>query len=214
MSDIAHARSFRAIDVSNLPTSAWDTRAATWWGNTLLILIETTSIAILLATYWYLRRNFDQWPPPRINYTPFRYDYAPDLFWGTLNLILIVGACVPQYICNTAARRLDKPKVIVWLSIMLVLAIVTSIIRFYEFPAMHFKWNENAYGSILWTLLGTHLLYLLGTGAEFFIMLLWVLTHRLDNKHALDITLAGIYWYWAAAVWIILYIVIYVQPRF
>jgi cytochrome c oxidase subunit 3 len=203
----------RTMDVSKLPTSAWDARSATWWGNLLLICIETTTIAIMLSSYWYLRRNFEQWPPPRINYTPFLYDASPGLFWGTLNLVLIVGGCVPMYITNIAARRRDKPTVLLWLAIMLVLGIVTSVVRFYEFPSLHFKWNDNAYGSVMWTILGLHLTYLLGTAAEFFIMWVWVATHPLDDKHALDITLAGLYWYWAAGVWVILYIVVYIQPR-
>jgi len=203
----------RTIDVSKLPTTAWDTRACVWWGNTLLILIETTSIALILASYFYLKRNFEHWPPPRIENTPVMYDAAPGLLWGTLNLLVQLASVVPMVFTDLAARRKDKPTVVKWLGVMIVLAGVSSVLRFYEFPAIHFQWNENAYGSLVWTILGLHLIYILGTGAEFLIMWLWVITHDLDSKHGLDITLAGVYWYWSVAVWVIIYAVVYWTPR-
>ena len=53
----------RRIDVSGLPNFGWDERSPVWWGNALLMFIESTTVAILLATYFYLRQNVHEWPP-------------------------------------------------------------------------------------------------------------------------------------------------------
>ena len=42
-----------------------DARAPMWWGNLLLIFIETMTMGLLVASYFYIRRNFWEWPPPR-----------------------------------------------------------------------------------------------------------------------------------------------------
>ena len=201
------------LDVSHLPDHAWDSHAPVWWGNLLAILIETTTVGIMLVTYFYLRRNFGQWPPAQVHQFPVNPDPNPYLFWGTLNVVLIVGGCVPMYICDMAARRKDQPRVQFWLGLMLVLTIVCTWFRFYEFGAMHYMWNENAYGSAVWWMLGLHLTYLLAAGAEFLIMWAWVMLHPLDDKHALDITLGGGYWYWTAATWVLMYLTLYWSPR-
>jgi hypothetical protein len=42
---------------------------------------------------------------------------------------------------------------------------------------------------------------------------LWVARHGLDSKHALDVTLAGGFWYWVAGTGVILYAVLFWGPR-
>jgi cytochrome c oxidase subunit III len=59
-----------------------------------------------------------------------------------------------------------------------------------------------------------HLIYIVGGALEFFIMLVWLLIHDIDDKHALDVTLAGGYWYWVAGMWLPIYATIYFAPRF
>ena len=45
--------------------------------------------------------------------------------------------------------------------VMVAFGIAPLVLRFYEFPAMHVRWDSNAYGSIVWTLLGLHLTHLI-----------------------------------------------------
>jgi heme/copper-type cytochrome/quinol oxidase subunit 3 len=203
----------RVIDVSKLPANAMDWKSPVWWGNTLMILIETTTVALLVASYFYLARNYPEFPPPRGDRTPVIYHAVPDLPMGTANLVLIVAACIPMYLTNQAARKDRGRAVLVGLGMMLLLGVIAIILRCKEFPAVHFRWNDNAYGSIVWAILGMHLTYLIAGTAEFLIMGLWVLTHKLDDKHSLDVTLAGGYWYWVAGTQAVIYCVIYLAPR-
>ena len=40
-----------------------------------------------------------------------------------------------------------------------------------------------------------------------------IIRHGIDEKHGLDVTLAGGYWYWVAATGVILYVVVFWSPR-
>jgi hypothetical protein len=44
-------------------------------------------------------------------------------------------------------------------------------------------------------------------------MLAWLLTHPIDEKHAMDVTLAGGFWYWVAGTGAVLYVVLFWGPR-
>jgi cytochrome c oxidase subunit III len=200
------------LDVSHLPEGAFDSASPVWWGNTLLIFIETTTIALLLASYFYCWRNLEHWPPPLPN-QPSEYDPMPHMAPATTNFILMALSCIPMYLTNKAARALSAKGVRIGLWVMFAISALTIIIRFYEFPALKFRWSDNAYASIVWTITGLHLTYLLAGAGEFLIMGAWVMTHPLDEHHAHDVTLAGAYWYWVAGTWAVIYFVIYLSPR-
>ena len=204
----------RVLDVSDLPDHAMDARDPVWWGNTLLIFIESTTVILLLVTYFYLRRNFTEWPPPQSNAFPPLFKPVPEWKIPTVETVMLVLACLPMYWTDMAARRLDLRKTLLGILLMLVITIIAVVMRFTEFHGSHFRWDDNAYGSLVWTLLGLHLTYLLAVGAEFIIMGLYMLRHGIDPKHALDVTLAGGTWYWLAGTWILVYATIQGGARF
>ena len=86
-------------------------------------------------------------------------------------------------------------------------------VRFYEFAGIHFRWDDNAYASLVWSILGLHLTYLGLATLEAAILIVWLLLHGLDEKHAVDVTLTASYWYWMAATGVVLYAVVYWTPR-
>jgi heme/copper-type cytochrome/quinol oxidase subunit 3 len=202
-----------AVDVSHLPETAFGTRTTLWWGNTLLLFIETTMFALLAATYFYLRQNFHEWPPVQPNTQPPIYHPLPDLWASTAVLAVLVAACVPMAMAHVAALRLKANLVRAGMLLAVVAGVAATVLRFYEFGTLKFKWDENAYGSITWTILGTHLLHLLTVTLEIGVVGSYVFTHKLDPKKALDVTLTAIYWYWVAGMWAIFYLIVYWSPR-
>lgn len=201
------------IDVSKLPPTAFDARAPVWWGNLLMCLIETMTVAMLAVSYFYVRQNFDQWPPPRVNDQPPLIHPAPDLWPGTANAILLVASCVPMYLIDAGVRRGAK-----WVPVGLVgmglAGVVSVVLRCYEFPAVKFWWDDNAYASIVWAILGMHLIYLIVGAGELLLVAFWLMRYGIDEKHAVDVTLTGGYWYWTAGSWLVLYVIVYWVPRF
>ncbi|MFL6278075.1 MAG: cytochrome c oxidase subunit 3 [Blastocatellia bacterium] len=194
------------LDVSHLPLDVYGSRAPLWWGNLLLIVIEATMFALTLASYFYLRKNFAQWPPPP---TPL-----PDLLLPTINLVIILVSLVPAIRVHLlAVNEGSQSQIQLALAIEAAFIVAAIVLRFYEFPALHCLWNSHAYGSITWAALGLHLLHLVASICETLLLLIWTLTHRLDEKHRLDLSLLAIYWYFVVGSWVLIYAVVFLSPR-
>ena len=197
------------IDARTLPAGAIDHRAVVWWGNTLLLLIESTMFALLIAVYLYLRQNNLWWPPPR----PGLLDPAPSLGIATVNLVLMLLSCVPMYWSDQAAITRDRGRIVRWSGVAIAMAAVIIALRFAEFHALHFRWDDNAYGSIAWTILGLHLSHLAIVTVEGALTWLYVARKGLDLKHALDVRCSAIYWFWVMAVGALLYLIVFIGPH-
>jgi cytochrome c oxidase subunit III len=201
------------IDASSLPRIGWDWQSPLWWANTLMLVIETAMFGILFASYFYVRMNFDVWPPPQVNVAPANYDTAPDLFVGSVNTIWLLLSCLPAFLLDRAARRLDTRGVRLWLVILIGAGLVSIGLRFREFHHLHFGWDENAYASVIWILLGMHLMHLIIATMEAAVMATRAFHSPIDAKHAVDITTTPVYWYWVVGTWLFVYGVVYFGAR-
>jgi cytochrome c oxidase subunit III len=200
------------IDISELPHHEFDTYDPVWWGNNGLLAIETSMFGILIATYFYLRQNFALWPPPLAQLTaPLRP--LPDLGYGTVNTILLLLSCIPMVMTDRAARRGDRDTCQIGLAICLVCGFIAMVLRGYEFSAVHFRWDSNAYGSVVWFMLGMHAMHLLILTGETALLFIWLRTREFDMKHRVDIVTVAVYWYWVVTMWLIIYAIIYFTPR-
>jgi heme/copper-type cytochrome/quinol oxidase subunit 3 len=59
-----------------------------------------------------------------------------------------------------------------------------------------------------------HLTHLVAGTCENAVMLAWLLAHGLDDKHARDVRVGAVYWYWIAAIWVVLFAIVFLYPRF
>src|SRR3954470_19336918 len=186
----------RTIDVSHLPQGSFDARSPLWWGNLLMLMIESTMFAILVASYFYLRMNFQEWPPPQVNTNPPIYNTKPDLGFATANTLLLLASCIPMAWIDRAARKRNQGAVKIGLLICLAIGILAIVLRFQEFYAIKFKWDDNAYASAVWTILGMHLLHLIVASFECLFIATFTFSCPMDDSHALDVTVLAVYWYW------------------
>lgn len=202
------------IDATLLPPHAFDSRAPVWWGNTLMLVIETITLALLIVSYFYLWQNFTEWPPPRINEYPPLERPAPDLPIATVNVILMVVSIIPMLIADRRARKEDAKSVNIAITIVGLIALANIGLRFLEFPTLHFRWDDNAYASIVWGITGMHLVYLLTAGVELLVNVVWCFIHEFDEKLAMDVLLTAVFWYWTVGAGVVVYAVVYIAPRF
>jgi cytochrome c oxidase subunit 3 len=200
------------IDVSELPHHEFDTYDPVWWGNNFLLAIETSMFGILIATYFYLRQNFALWPPPVAQLTA-TLKPLPELTYGTANTILLVLSCIPMVMTDLSARRGNKAVSQVGLVIGVICGLAALVLRSFEYAAVYFRWDSNAYGSIVWFVLGMHNLHLFVLTTEAVLLTVWVFTREYDMKHRVDIVTLAVYWYWVVAIWLLLYAIIYFTPR-
>jgi cytochrome c oxidase subunit 1/cytochrome c oxidase subunit I+III len=198
----------RSIDVSQLPDVAIGPSALFWWATVGLMLIEGTTFAISIATAIYLRLTVTDWPPPTIP--------PPDLRWGIAGLVLILLSCLPLRAADKLAARgnlEDCRRISTLLEVALGISVLFVAVRFMEFSGTHCKWNSNAYGSIVWTILGLHLLELIAAFFENVVMAAVLRIGPVEHKQLLDVRGCAIFWYFLALGWIPLFAVVYLYPR-
>src|SRR4051812_23221134 len=121
------------LDVSHLPESAFGTRTALWWGNTLLLVIEGMMFALLAATYYYLRMDFTQWPPVQPHSQPPLARPLPNLPIPTIILALQLLGCAGMGVAHRGALGLKSTWVRAGMAISLLLGAASIVLRFREF---------------------------------------------------------------------------------
>ena len=204
----------KALDVSALPESSLDHRSTIWWGNTLLLVIETTMFALLIASFLYVRMNFPMFPPP-LTTRPVTVEHpVPLLLRPTITLVVLLLSVVPAILADRLALRMNTRGVRITFFLLVVLGIVAADCRYNDLHSFQFTWNDNAYSSVVWTIASMHLLHIIVATSENTAMLLWALRHGLDKKHARDVRVSAVYWYWVVGIWIPIYVLIYFGPRF
>jgi len=194
----------RTIDVSALPTHAFGHRNIMWWGGAGMMMIEGTMFVLLMVAYLYLKGRSPEWPPGF---------FAPILFWGTLNTGIMLASLVPNHMTKRAAERLDLRATRRWLLVSLVFALAFLLVRIFEFGSLNVWWDSNAYGSIVWALLGFHTVHLLTDVLDSIAFAVLLYTGPLDESHFVDLSENSLYWYFVVAFWLPLYGLIYLAPR-
>ena len=194
-----------AGDLAALPTVTFGPRSLMWWGTLGFMVIEGWTTAILIGAYFYLRQNYETWPPLR---TPY-----PSLLIPTINVVLMLLSFIPAYQVARAAKRLDEPAVRRWLIIMSVAAVIPLVLRWWELWALNTRWDTNAYSSAAWTIVGFHTSLLLLDVIDTLGLTLFYYVKQMPVKSFSDTSDNSFYWYFTVGIWIPIYLIVYVGPR-
>lgn len=194
----------RVLDVSTLAPGAFGHRSILWWGTMGLAVIETTMFALSFGAYFYLRLRNDTWPPN----VP-----APMLRWGTINVFLLLASTVPNELAKKAAERIDLSATRLWLVVCLSIGVLFNIVRCFEFASLNVMWNTNAYGSIVWFILGMHTVHIVTDVFDTGVLTMLMFTGPIEEKRFVDVSENAFYWYWVVLIWLPVYFVIYWAPR-
>jgi len=193
------------LDVSMLAPGAFGHRSMMWWGTLGLVLIEGTAFALAIGAYFFLRTRVPTWPPGGIA--------PPDLRWGTINTLILLVSCVPNQLARRAAERIDLAAVRLWLVAAIAVGIGFNAVRIVEFKSLNVLWNTDAYGSIVWMLLGLHTTHILTDVADTTVLAALMFIGPIEEKRFVDVEENSVYWYFVVAAWLPIYGVIYWAPR-
>jgi cytochrome c oxidase subunit III len=193
-----------ALDVSTLPDYGFGHRSMLWWATASMMVIEGMVFAMVVVSYVYLKGRVPHWPPS---------GPSPDLFWGTLNTVVLLASAVPNAITKKAAERFDLRAVRLWLTVCLLFALAFNIIRFIEFQHLNVRWDSNAYGSLVWLLVGVHTVHVLTDFLDSLVLAALMFFGPVDERRFVDISENALYWYFVVFTWLPIYAVVYFGSR-
>jgi cytochrome c oxidase subunit I+III len=75
------------------------------------------------------------------------------------------------------------------------------------------RWDQNAYGSVVWTLLGLHTVHLLTDWFDTVVLTVLMFTGPVEGKRFMDVSENSDYWYFVILTWVPIYFVLYFAPR-
>jgi cytochrome c oxidase subunit I+III len=176
-----------------------------WWGMMGLIAIEGSAFALTVATYFYLWSQASQWPlgtPP------------PDLGWGTLNMLILLASVWPNQWTKRVAERGDEARMRIGLVLCSLFGVALIGVRALEFTALNCRWDSDAYGSVVWLLLGLHTTHIVTDVYDTMVLAaLFSASGPLEGRRHVDVSENSLYWYFVVWSWLPIYAVIYLVPR-
>ena len=192
------------LDVSRLAPGAFGYRSILWWGTAGFMVIEFAAFAMTIAGYFYIRTRVPYWPPN----VP-----APDHLWGAVNTGIMLASAVPNELARRAGDAVNLARVRLWMSVALLFGLAFNIVRVFEFTHLNVRWDTNAYGSIVWLLLGLHTTHIVTDFADTVVLAALMFIGPVEEKRFVDVSENCGYWYFVVASWLPIYGVIYWAPR-
>jgi heme/copper-type cytochrome/quinol oxidase subunit 3 len=190
--------------VADLPTYGFGPASDPWWGAMGFIALEGMGFALAIGTYLYLLVTNPKWPlssPP------------PDLWAGSLATVVFILSVIPNQLTNRVALRLDLRATRIWLVVMSLIGIVLLVIRGFEFAHLNTRWDFDAYGSVVWVILGLHTTHLATDLGDTLVLTVLMFTRHATARRFSDVTDNVFYWNFVVLAWLPLYVLLYWVPR-
>ena len=192
------------IDVSSLDTYALGPKSPLWWGQALMMVIEGSVIALLIASYFYVRVGFDVWPNPDVDRMP--------MLLPTLSLLVLLLSVPPMRIAGIGTERKNRRMVVWGTAANLACVVVFLLLRWAELVRFNVKWSEDIFGSFAWCLVGLHTMHAIADGIQTAVVFAIVLLKKVNEKQLTGLMADGQYWYFVVGIYIPIYITVFLYP--
>jgi heme/copper-type cytochrome/quinol oxidase subunit 3 len=181
----------RVVDVSGLPHLAFGARDPLWWAVVSLIAIEGTMLVLLALSYLYVSDRTTPFPPTHI---------GTFVAWiMTAEIVLWVITSLPQHLSSKAAIRGDLPRMRLYLVLATAIGAVACVLRVWVFTQLPFRWNDHAYGSVVWGLLGVQFTHCVTGMIEDLVFCVILFVGPVEDKHRTDIEVTSPLMYFVTA---------------
>jgi len=195
----------RTLDVGGLAPGAFGSRSLMWWGTMGIVLIESTVFALAIGSYFFLWMRLPAFPPDGIA--------PPDLRWGTINTVVLLASMIPNELAKRAGERIDLRGVRIWMTVCLLFGAAFNALRVIEFMHLNVWWDHDAYGSMVWLLLGLHTTHIVTDFLDTAVLTALMFIGPIEEKRFVDVEENAAYWYFVVIAWLPIYGVIYWAPR-
>ena len=201
----AGAVSRPVINVAPLPDFGFGHRALVWWATLGVIAIEGAMFALMIANYLYLKGRNSQWPPgahsPALSVRHAEYRHPSRPRWCRMRSQ------------RRRRKQFDLRRTQLWMVVCIAFAIAFNIVRVFEFRSLNVWWDTNAYGSVVWTLLGLHTTHLVTDLLDTLVLAVVMFTGPIEQKRFSDVSENAFYWLFVVLAWLPIYALLYITPR-
>lgn len=192
-------------DVSSLPRHGFGSAALTWWGTMGFMALEGMGFVLAAGANLYLMTLAQKWP---LN-AP-----QPNVWPGTIVAVLLLASVPLNHALSKWAKGENLPKVRWGLVGMSIFGILPLMVRWFEFTAVNIRWDANAYGSVVWFVLGLHTAHLITDLGDTLVLTVLMFTGHGDNgRRFSDVHDNAFYWDFVVLSWVPLYALLYWLPR-
>ena len=189
-----------------LPTMVHGFRSNIYWGMLGLITVEVAVFSTLIVSYFYLMvRGEGMWPPT---------SEPPGLLLPTINTFVLFASSAAIHMADKAVRVDELRKMRLGLMVSVVLAVTFLGIKVAELAEKPYQWDTHAYGSMVWTMLGLHSLHVFSVMLKSVVVTVLAFRGYFSSRWYRGMEVNGLYWHFVVLIWLPLYFVIYLTPRF
>ncbi len=192
-----------ATTSSSLPVGGVDQKALGWYGVLMLIATEGALFGFLLFSYFYCAVQFQpSWSPQ---------PYPPLTFAIPSTVAMLLGSGVLWW-GRAGLRNRHMPQHRAGLAIAIAFGIIFLVLQGLEWASKPFSLSSNLYGSLYFTITGFDMAHILVGVVGLVVVLIWSALGFIDNRRNTPVEIVSAYWYFVTAVWIAIFISLYITP--
>jgi cytochrome c oxidase subunit 3 len=182
-----------------------------WLGIVLFIVSEAVMFGAFFAQYFYNRILSTEWPtraglPPDFH----RVEAFP---LPVILTVVLVASGFTAHNAQTAIRRDDRDAFQGWLIVTVLLGVGFLAGQAYEYSVLilhdGFSISSGIYGSVFYCITGLHGLHVTGGVVVLTGVLIRAFMGHFSSRSHFGVEGAVLYWHFVDAVWIALYVTLY-----
>lgn len=196
-------------DVALEPTTlndAWTLPSRGIVGMTCLIIAETAIFVIFVAAYiFYIGKSLNGPTPKQVLELPI------------LTTICLLSSSLTVHASVSALKKSNNRMCSLWLAATVLLGgifIVGTAHEWYELIYKHgLSISTNLFGTTFYSLVGLHATHVIVGLILLCLALLFSLRGEMKEEHSEKLEVLSLYWHFVDAVWVVVFLVVYVLGR-
>jgi cytochrome c oxidase subunit III len=180
-----------------------DARTIGWWGMVLGIIALAHLVGAFIVSYLYLRAGQPEWPPAGVE--------PPDLLLPALAPVLTAAAAI---LATLEVRWTERRAILgmVGATGAILVGLGAILARVLVLTGVDFLWDEHAYGSVYWLLNATDITLVASGVIGSAVLLAQHAMGDYDERRTDEIRVLSLYWWFAVAASVALYLTVNLVP--
>jgi cytochrome c oxidase subunit 3 len=188
-----------------LPVGSAGKLSSGWWGMWTLVATEAALFAYLLFSYFYVgSQTVGPWPPSG----------PPALRIAIPGTAILLAGSFTMWLGERGVRKGRRGQLLLGIAATLVLGTVFLGLQLVEWRGKPFTISSSAYGSLFFTVTGFHMAHVLVGLLILAVLFVWTLLGYFDERRYAAVSTGALYWHFVTAVWIAVFLALYVAPQF